>query len=219
MTPRLKSSKKWTAFPKELIDQILSAFEENFKDTLNEAEILVEGRIYPQEILLRVGLLEKGRLKQKNFEVSAEYSSEKENAVQKIFVSVDAAATLLLDYMEKEQSKGEDEIESDIDVPYTWKEMEFEQEKLFIQFSTVNSKLEAEADRLLGLVQGEELYVDEEEDEDFDENASFEDEPPVEPSDDEEDPDQAEAEAEDEAEEAIPSSKRRRGGPGSSTLH
>ena len=173
MNPRLKSSKKWTAFPPELVDQIMSAFEENFKSVLNEAEILVEGRIYPQEILLRVGLLEKGRIRQKNFEISTEYSHEGENAAEKIFLSVDAAASLLLQHMEQEKSQDEESVESELDVPYSWKEMEFNNEKIYFQFSTVNSKLEAEADRLLGLDKTSDLYVDEEEGEDFDPDARF----------------------------------------------
>ncbi len=171
MNPRLKTSKKWTAFPPELINQILSAFEENFRAKINETEIIVEGRIYPQEILLRVGLLEKGRIKQKNFEISAEYSPDNENAVQKIFLSVDAAASLLLDYMDQEKNQDDENVESDLDLPSSWREMEFNQEKIYVQFSTVNSKLEAEADRILGLDKSQELYVDEEED--FDQDARF----------------------------------------------
>ncbi len=171
MTPRLKSSKKWTVFPQELSEQILSAFEEHFKAALTEAELIVEGRIYPEEIMLRVGILEKGRLKQKNFEISSEYSSEKDNAGEKIFLAVDAAASLLLEYLENEKSEDEDH---ESDLPYTWREMNFENQTLYFQFSTVNTRLEEEADRLLGLSKKDELYV-EEDDVDFDENAKFED--------------------------------------------
>ena len=145
MKPRLPSSKKWTAFPKEFTQQIEDVFKQNFSKQLKSAELIVEGRIYAQEILIRVGYLEAGRLRQANFEVSVEYSPTQEEAIMRINDGVDAAASMMMDYFEKEQ-----ETEGDVDFPLIWKEIPFNNRKLFVQFSTVNSKLEAEADALLG---------------------------------------------------------------------
>lgn len=157
MIPRLKSSKKWTAFPKEYSKQIQTVFKENFAQYLKEGEILIEGRIYPEEILLRVGYLEKGRLAQANFEVSTSYSQEEQDTLGRINNCVDAAAGMLMDYFEND---------GDVDFPYTWKEFPFQGKKLFVQYTTENSSLEAQANQLLGMDENT-LYHDvDEEDED-----------------------------------------------------
>lgn len=158
MNPRLKSSKKWTAFPKEYADQIQSVFKENFAQYLDNAELLIEGRIYSEEIVLRVGYLEKGRLAQANFEVSMNYSQEQQDAISRIHNCVDAAASMMMEYLE---SDGE------VDFPYTWKEVPFQSKRIYLKFSTENSSLEAEANKLLGLSEEEMMNEDvSEEDED-----------------------------------------------------
>ncbi|KYG61169.1 hypothetical protein AZI85_09465 [Bdellovibrio bacteriovorus] len=153
MNPRLKSSKKWTAFPKEYSDQIQAVFTENFAQYLDNGDLVIEGRIYPEEILLRVGYLEKGRLAQANFEVSMNYSQDQQDAVQRIHNCVDAAASMMMEYLEND---------GEVDFPYTWKEFPFQGKKLYLQFTTENSSLEAEANKLLG-VDDETLYNDAEE--------------------------------------------------------
>lgn len=145
MKPRLPSSKKWTAFPKEFSEQIQSVFKENFAKELKNAELIVDGRIYPQEILLRIGYLEAGRLKQANFEVSVEYSAKDSEAILRINDAVDAAASMMMEYFEVEQDPDQEH-----DFPLSWKEVPFNNQKLFMQFSTENTKLEAQADALLG---------------------------------------------------------------------
>ena len=153
MNPRLKSSKKWTAFPKEYSDQIQSVFKENFAQYLENANLIIEGRIYPEEILLRVGVLEKGRLAQLNFEISMNYSREQQDTVERIHNCIDAAASMMVEYFEEEGK---------VDFPYVWKEIPFQGKKLFMQFNSENSSLESEANKLLGVAEGEELVNDEE---------------------------------------------------------
>lgn len=157
MIPRLKSSKKWTSFPKEYSKQIQTVFNENFAQYLSNAEIIIEGRIYPEEILLRVGYLEKGRLAQANFEVSMGYTSEDQDTLERIHNCVDAAAGMMMDYLENE---------GEVDFPYTWKEFPFKGKKLFVQYSTENSDLEAQANKLLGLEESSLYHEVEEDDED-----------------------------------------------------
>lgn len=141
MNPRLKNSKKWTAFPKDYVSQIEDVFKQNFKSQLGSSQLIIEGRIYTEEILLRVGVLEKGRLSQANFEVSMNYSAKDKDAIERIHDCIDAAASMMAEYYD---SKGE------VDFPRTWNEYEFNGRKLYLQFSTENSSLEAEADKLLG---------------------------------------------------------------------
>lgn len=151
MNPRLKSSKSWTKFPKEYSDQILAVFNENFAEFLKDATLIIDGRIYSEEVTLRVGYLEKGRLAQANFEVSMNYSPTEQDALQRIHNCVDIAASMMMEYLE---NKGE------VDFPYAWKEFNFQGNKVFLQFSTENSSLEEEANRLLGLSE-EDLYNEE----------------------------------------------------------
>lgn len=157
MKPRLKSSKKWTAFPKEYSDQIHAVFTENFAQYLDNAEVIVDGRIYPEEVLLRVGYLEKGRLSQANFEISMNYSQEEQDTLQRIHNCIDAAASMMMEYLESE---------GEVDFPYTWKEIPFQGKKLYMQFNTENSDLEAQANALLGLNEDEEMLNEEDEEED-----------------------------------------------------
>lgn len=144
MNPRLKSSKKWTDFPKEYVKQIEDVFTQNFKTKLGKAQLVVQGRIYPEEIMLRVGISTPGELKQGNFEVSMTYDAKKKDVIDRIYNCVDAAASMMDEYFDK-LAKDED-----IDFPRTWEECEFEEFKLFLQFTTVNTSLEAQADALLG---------------------------------------------------------------------
>lgn len=145
MTPRMKSSKKWTAFPKEYSAQIETVFRENFADYIKNATLIVEGRIYPEEVLLRVGFRRQNELRQSNFETSMQYSAESKDAIERIHNCVDAAATMMMEFFEAEAT------EKDLDLPYIWKELPLENKKIFIQFTTENSSLEAEANKLLGI--------------------------------------------------------------------
>ena len=182
MTPRLKTSKKSTPFPQEFADQIKGAFLENFREELKNADLIVQGRIYPEEILLRVGYIEKGQLKQNNFEVSAAYDYKKDNTIECIHTCVDFLASILNQYFELSKKTAQDE-ESELDLPYTWKEIHFEKNELYFQFSTVNTKLEEEADRLLGKDPDALVQDNEEEDfEDVDLDPEEEEDPDDDPS-------------------------------------
>ena len=142
MNPRLKSSKKWTSFPKEYLAQIEGVFKENFADHLENADLIIEGRIYSEEIVLRVGHHQKDRLAQANFDISMNYSQNEQDAVSRIHNCVDAAASMMMEYFEQE---------GDVDFPYVWREFPFQGKKLFLKFSSENTALEAEANKLLGL--------------------------------------------------------------------
>lgn len=151
MNPRLASSQKWTGLPAEFADKVRKVFADNFKVEAEAGEFLVEGRIYAEEILIRIGYLEKGRLKQINFEASSAYSKEAGNAFDKLYLCVDAIASMMEEAFEAEE---------ELEFPLNWREYDFEGQPVFLQYSTVNTELEAEADRLLGLA--EETLVKEE---------------------------------------------------------
>lgn len=165
MTPRLKSSKKWTGFPGDFQDQIKESLIEYFGKELRGAELIIEGRIYPQEILVRLGFIRKGELTQHNFEVSVFYKED--TAISQIHFGVDAAASLMNEFLIAESTSATEDEGAEFDLPRTWKEIEFEGQTLSCQYTTVNSRLEAAADELLGvhedsLVHGEDEDSDEE---------------------------------------------------------
>ncbi len=147
MSPRRASSKKWTTFPPEFIDQVTGVFKETFAKSLADSNLIVDGRIYPEELVLRVGVREKGRLKQSNFEVSTDYEADVPESLDRIHCLVDVAASMMLEFFDAE---GEAEF------PFVWKEYPYKGKPIYLQISAENTDLEAQADAFLG-ISGEEL--------------------------------------------------------------
>lgn len=152
MKPRYKISQKWTPFPVEFSEQIRLVFVQNFeKDMGKTMSLSVDGRIYQKEITLRVGLHSKGELKHFNIEASVDLPPNPAKDENKVFetisIAVDALASLVAEYFENER---------ELEIPFTWTETTFEGKKVWIQHSTENPDLEAEANKLLGLVDDEE---------------------------------------------------------------
>ncbi len=156
MIPRLKSSKKWTALPPELCAQICGVYSESFEKEAPLGQFVVEGRIYGQELLFRAGYLEKGRLRQLNIEVSVDFDANKQNALELIHFTVDCAASMMQEVFAKEQDLEE--------FPHEWKSFTIDKKTVYLQVSTVNTKLEDEANRLLRQAESDALVQGDEED-------------------------------------------------------
>lgn len=142
MHPRLQTSKKYTSLPADFITQVSEVFNEGFGAHLKNAKLIIEGRIYAEEILLRVGVLEKGRLAQANFEVSIDNKSGAKDTLDKLHSCIDAVASMMVEYFEND---------GEVEFPRTWQEYTFEEQKLFLQFSAENTELEKQADAILGV--------------------------------------------------------------------
>lgn len=160
MEPRLKTSKKWTGFPEEFQKQIESIFAESFPEQATQGQFRIEGRIYPEEIIFRAGYVRSGQINQINFEVSLGYSHETDDFTKRLHLAVDASASLMLEYFESIKSE---EI-NELDLPYTWQEILFDGQKIYMQVSRVNTDLERQADLLLG--ESQSLVFDQEGDTD-----------------------------------------------------
>ncbi len=149
MEPRLPSSIKWTSLPKDLLNQIESVFLENFAEPATTGSFKAEGRIYKQELLLRVGYLKKASLAQNNIEVSISYNAMKENLTALIHLAVDVAASLHSDWFQSPE----------LQIPLLWEEFQTPGRIVHVQSSRVNSELENQANLLLGgdesLISGE----------------------------------------------------------------
>lgn len=148
MEPRLKTSRKWSTLPKEFLAQIRSVFKESFAQQIGKDVLEVDGRIYPEEILIRVGVRAEKGMRQRNWDVSLAYKKDKDNVLKLLHISVDALASLF-----EQMFASED----DADFPRIWHEFEVEGRPVFAQYTTVNSKLEAEADKILGISGDEDL--------------------------------------------------------------
>lgn len=146
MQPRLKTSKMSTDLPKDLLGQIKEIFVETFSDHLKKNQVITEGRIYPNEVLLRIGATQGKQLKQINFLVSMDYKQGKDQVMNLVQVGVDVLATLFDDYFANQD---------DADLPRQWTEINADGKKVHILYSTVNDELENEADRLLGIEKNE----------------------------------------------------------------
>ncbi len=166
MQPRLKTSKISTDLPKDLLSQITEIFAETFSDHLKKSQVIAEGRIYSNEVLLRIGATQGKQLKQINFLVSIDYKQGKDQVMSLVQVGVDVLATLFDDYFSNQD---------DSDLPRQWTELNADGKKLYILYSTVNDKLESEADKLLG-VEKNDSFVKEHEgfDEDDDDEVLLE---------------------------------------------
>ena len=152
MKPRKKESKKWSQIPPELSKQIKDVFEENFKAQLTGKVLKIDGRIYPSEIVMRLGINNKGELRYQNFEVSVDHSQAKQNTISQIHLAVDVIASLLFDFFENDEHH---------EIPLVWAEYPFEKEKIWLQYNSENPDIEAEADKLLGLEPNDESLLKE----------------------------------------------------------
>lgn len=158
MTPRNSTAKNWTALPSEFREKAASVFSQNFKDESEKGEFFIEGRIYPSEIIMRAGYIETGRLKQTNFEVSMDHAPN-EKAMDKLFLGIDVLGSVFETHFEHLR---EEEVD-DVEYPINWEEFDFDDSKVYLRFSTANTRLEAEANRLLGIDEDTTLYVEDEE--------------------------------------------------------
>jgi hypothetical protein len=157
MEPRLSSSKKWTPLPTELRALITELLAETFSgpahQKLGPGRWIVEGQIFEKEMLLRIGYLPQGGLKQNNFEISIEHLKK---PMEVVHTALDAAAALFNEFLAAQAPMTEDgeldeKFEENMDLPRHWKKFVFSGVEVWMQHSTVNSDLEAQANALLGL--------------------------------------------------------------------
>ncbi len=175
MSPRNQSKAPWTSLPEEFAFKVLSALEKDFAPQSKNGEFIVEGKIFDNEILIRIGYLEGGRIRQVNFEASFDYDGEKTDIIENFYICIDALGVWMHEYFEKVEK------DEDIDLPLVWRGSDFKNNTVFLQFSTVNSRLEQEADRLLGLAK-DQLFHEEPVGEDAFEHAIIDPDLSVDPS-------------------------------------
>jgi len=144
MEPRLKTSTKWTPFPTELLEQIQAVVENFFEDyEIENGQFVVDGAIYPTEILLQIGITRPGQLRQDNFIASLEYDSKNEKPMELINLMSDFLGEVWVHFLE-------DEPEYE-DLPRQWQANTFEKKPIYLRYTSENTSLEKQADALLGI--------------------------------------------------------------------
>lgn len=175
LVPRLASSKTWTPMPPEFLAQLKSVFTRQFAQPMarlqaalspeqaaqkHAGEFFVDGRIYSEEVIVQIGLVGPGQLRQINFEASMdlpvrlaendeEAFGEHNLTMDNVYSCIDALGSLMEEYF---AAGSIDEM----DITQRWQPFQFEDVEIHLQYSTVNTALEAQADRILCLM-GEDL--------------------------------------------------------------
>ena len=142
-SPRKSESVSWTAFPEELAEKIKEVFQQTYLQGVTGQTFMVDGRIFESEILLRVGLLQTGKLAQDNFETSIDLTLPTDNIHQRIHLCVDAIGRCFDDYFDFLKSSTPEDDES-FTLPYSkeWEETDLEGDTLYVRYSSVNTLLE-----------------------------------------------------------------------------
>ncbi len=140
MEPRLSTSRKWSPLPEDFLIQVRGVFKDTFKAHLQGSVVDAFGKIFPDEILVRVGFRNSDSLKQSNFEISIAYKRNKDNVLKLLHLAVDAIAASFEQFFQSAD---------DLEFPRIWEEVKFEGRTIFVQYTTVNTALESAADKIL----------------------------------------------------------------------
>jgi hypothetical protein len=144
MDARNSSSKKhkYQPVPKDFLKLVQETFKEKYADFLKERTLIIDGAIYPEELVLVVGIKNKDeKIRQQNFESSMDYENDDSDKVlEKIHLSIDALDAMFAEYVE---------ANGDLEMPTLWTEFEFDDQKVYLRSSTHNLELEKQADEFL----------------------------------------------------------------------
>tara|TARA_B100001248_G_scaffold262141_1_gene256308 strand:- start:1534 stop:2031 length:498 start_codon:yes stop_codon:yes gene_type:complete len=144
------SGKKFEVIPPDFCALTEKTILETFAALLRNHSVKISGRIYPEEIVVRLSIFEGDSIRPENISVSLDHDMEKENAMEQIHLGIDVIASAL------QESMGEEDMEKPLD----WHAFEVEGQDVFIMFDRIHDDLEKQADELLG---DSEENIDEEE--------------------------------------------------------
>ncbi len=140
MTPRDEKNTAYTTFPEELLIAVQDHFTEEFLNEAESGDFFSFGRIYQNEIVLRVGYLKKGSISQVNFDTSTESSNSQAGIITSIEDLVFGTKELFVDYFKNKNLEH---------FSYHWNPLN-SSSKVHYKFDATNTGLESQADALLG---------------------------------------------------------------------
>lgn len=148
MDPRNSGSSKhkYQPVPKDFLKLVQETFQEKYAEFLADKTLIVDGAIYPDELILAIGLRNKDeKVRQVNFESSLDYrvdyeADENHGVLEKIHLSIDALDAMFAEYVE---------AGGDLEMPTLWTAFEFEDTKIYLKSSKDNMELDKMADEFL----------------------------------------------------------------------
>ena len=136
MQPRRTDSKKWTTLPKDYLENVQSTLKTQYAKHLKMTDVIVEGQVFEREILVRIGFLPNGRLKQHNFEIAMDVPEAKDQVLTKLSGAIDFLGSILNEFFEKD---GFENSEYEETLPVLWKPLSDKKDVFHFQYSTINS--------------------------------------------------------------------------------
>src|SRR5690606_8882432 len=101
MRPRneLSFTKQYQPLPKDFCDLAEVTFKETFGESMGPKSLKITGRIYPQEIIVRLSIGGSSDLKKHNFSVSVNHDMESSTAFDQMHLGLDILASFLDDFL------------------------------------------------------------------------------------------------------------------------
>jgi hypothetical protein len=131
-----------------LISQIRDVFQKAYEPKLKGVQWYVEGFLYPEETILRVGFGKPNQLKHHHYILSWNSTSESQMTAQ-LYQAIDHLDHIMSEHISGDQS----------DLPREWKLLtkKIEGGDCYFQYSTENLTLEKLANELLGILDSDGL--------------------------------------------------------------
>jgi len=141
--PKNKNNSAFTKLPLELLETISEVFNENFEEQARSGEFVTFGQVHQSELILRVGYLEKGTIKQVNFDTSNVASGSEAQIIASLEEMVFATKELFLDYFKNSNLEN---------FSYHWNPLTASEKsgQVYYKLDMTNTELEKQANALLG---------------------------------------------------------------------
>lgn len=141
LSPRNEEKKSYTRLPPAFLETVQEVFDGAFEDQSKEGEFIVLGQAYQGEVVLRVGYLKKNSIAQINFDTSIDVPESASEILPLIEEMVYGTKELFVDYFKNNNLEN---------FSYHWNPLQTSSKGLFYKYDTTNTKLEEEANSLLG---------------------------------------------------------------------
>ena len=139
LKPRIKTHLKPAPFPQDYIQLIYETFQENYKKYLEPKEqVIVEGAVYPREMLIRLTLM--SSIKTLNCTASMDLNTKKNTLDNHVHVLIDSLGSFFDEYFLEDR---------DVTIGEEWKSYDLSIETVYMKTSTANEALEEETNKLL----------------------------------------------------------------------
>ncbi|MBI3019593.1 MAG: hypothetical protein HYY61_06875 [Deltaproteobacteria bacterium] len=139
LSSRIKTQLKPVPFPQDYIKLIDETFEENYKKYLEpDEQIIAEGAVYPQEMLIRLTLIRSA--KTISCTASIDLNTKKNTLDNHVHILIDSLGAFFDEYFFENR---------DVIIGEEWKPYDLSTETVYMKTSTANEALEEKTNKLL----------------------------------------------------------------------